>query len=240
MTWADADLAFAALRQWFDFVKALMIRHQWELADVTFSYVLVADASLKRDANAGNLGSSQLASRIWRLGVEDHDSHQRWYQRISRMVYGGDRSGFLTEEETKVFDEAIVLATEGRMLFSTKELRQLEEWPEGVFDEGLGLGPGSTGVGDEVRFLPGGRNHIVLRPLSLGAVFEKVPDVHSFSVVGDCFFLRSRAHRFSGTWFPEKPTYSDVWLGGLPEDLLRYVPAGHRFMEDEPERIYIF
>ncbi|KAK4200994.1 hypothetical protein QBC40DRAFT_64105 [Triangularia verruculosa] len=100
---------------------------------------------------------------------------------------------FHNDPRMKDLDEALVLTTEGRAIF--------------LLDDGtLGLGPGSTAVGDSVNILPGGRTPIILR--SVG------PNTPAYKVIGDCS-LDLFISEYQRTWLPE------FWSGWLPEHIMR-------------------
>ncbi|CCT70550.1 related to heterokaryon incompatibility protein (het-6OR allele) [Fusarium fujikuroi IMI 58289] len=75
-------------------------------------------------------------------------------------------------DEMKSFDTEMRLNTEGRVFFITTDHR-------------MGFGPGSMVDGDEIRFLAGGNNPFVLRPMDRIGINSEP----SYEVIGDCFCL---------------------------------------------------
>ena len=118
-----------------------------------------------------------------------------------------------------MFDEALILATEGRVLFE-------------LGDGTLGLGPASMALDDEVRILPGGNTWFVLRRL------EDAPQIYGdggFAVIGDCY-LDAREEGV------DDGEDEEAWDGGLPEEVLAAMRLGSNREGSvlERERIWLF
>ena len=234
LTWSDVESAFTILGQWIS--VAQKAKTEWTKEEGArcrdkqrgvhniehiIPRVLVADAQVT-SADKRDLGDSKLSTQIRRLGRDDAVRLQGWYRRIVDMVDRHDHSKFLAEDEMRPLDEAMIIATEGRTMFFTSDSRSARS--------GLGLGPGSTAFGDSVRIMPGGRTHILLRPLEAEAP--------TFTVVGDCFFIDTTdevdIYGDDTTQDEDNERTEDTdgaWPGWLPEELL---PAVAGIPEQSP------
>ncbi|KAK4172244.1 heterokaryon incompatibility protein-domain-containing protein [Triangularia setosa] len=123
------------------------------------------------------------------------------------------REDFQNDTRMKPFNEALVLATAGRVMFTLK-------------DSTLGLGPASMAVGDEVKMLPGARSPIMLRFLL--AEHGDALEGPAYTVVGDCYLDSPSSDS------REKPL--KPWPGWLPETMLPSELKGFW----ERRRIYLF
>lgn len=148
-TWAEIDSAFSTLKQWVSVWEGSWLNYIFDSDRYWIAVTLVAGHQWSRNTWTGKPNETEK-SRL-----------RRWYDRITAMCKGGDRSGFLNNEKMRHLDEALALATEGRVLFLTRS-------PNRGLSSLVGLGPASLAVGDEVRVMPCGRNNIVLRPLGAG------------------------------------------------------------------------
>lgn len=102
----------------------------------------------------------------------------------------------------QTFDDALKVATEGRVLFE-------------LADASLGLGPSSMATGDEIHRFPGGNTHFVLRQIAPAVAKINAP---LYSIVGDCHLQPiSKERELAEAHGSGDET---AWEGGLPEALL--------------------
>ncbi|KAK1756411.1 heterokaryon incompatibility protein-domain-containing protein [Echria macrotheca] len=197
--------------------------HEWSLRTAR---TLVGDmvmVSVESDAQATQ-ATDQVAPR--RLKRSDTARLLRWFERILDLCKSERREAakvgdFLENDEMKPFDQALVLVTEGRVAFWAGD----HIWR-------FGLGPGSMAVDDVVAIMPGGRNHMIVRPQPSVVVSEFVRAFgdEKFAVVGDCYFDASgKAVIEDHVAAPESP-----WPGWLPQEMLQYVPGIEKIMEGRP------
>ncbi|KAK5659447.1 hypothetical protein OQA88_648 [Cercophora sp. LCS_1] len=208
ITWSDKASAFETLRGWSrlakqDFGYPRPVDTEGEDPAIVAARALVADAIFLPDSEA--ITTLPLGQRVRRLKPEDDPILAQWALRLQRLLGGGYDMEFPGEGEMKCLDEAIILATEGRVMFTA---------PDGFRGEKLGLGPASMRTGDQVHILPGGRTPIVLRPLD--------GDIQNvFTVVGDCYF------DVWDRYYKEDETVPGECPGWLPTELLEWIPEKH-------------
>ena len=212
ITWDDVDSAFATLYRWLGIF--------FEVQNLELARTLVADALVLKGGERSSEGQTSNIE-LRRLNADDDKLLTSWLDRIGELMRQGREYAaqhFRVDRNMKGLDEALVLATEGRALFQLMG-------PTHAPLPALGLGPGSMAQGDHVRILPGGKNHVVLRPAETG---DYDGDMKEFTVVGDCF-LNSEDERknirkppielaldFEGWWLNQDRR----WPGWLPPDLL--------------------
>ncbi|KAK0647021.1 heterokaryon incompatibility protein-domain-containing protein [Cercophora newfieldiana] len=198
ISWSDWAGAFSTLRDRMSYVTG----HP-EIGDLPDAMAL----PLARTLIAGMLPSDD-AKVYSQLSHTDHETLLRWF-RTTIVPAAENRTApdkFLTSGEFRRFDSELIYATEGRVMFKTG-------------DGTLGLGPGSMAVGDEVRVMPGGKSHIVLRRYS--GKDHNMPDAvkeRTFTVVGDCYLDCEEG----GLAEVEEKDKDWALLGSLPRDLLPF------------------
>jgi hypothetical protein len=221
LTWSDADSAHRDLKAWLDQAVA------WASdagALESLARTLVADVTKSRDIAAGSQAKSPIGA-FRRLRISDTAVLMEWFNARSKMWRAEDRqptSPGPPPKEPKLykdFDEALILATEGRVLFG---LQTEEEFRT------FGLGPASMAVDDEVRILPGGRMPVLLRKTPRNA--SVAIDAVEFGIIGDCFLGVSTNDRLTveklgslgcpGGDDGEEEGKDEEWKGSLPGEIL--------------------
>lgn len=218
ITWSDLDSALTTLYSW---VMNFDVAH-----GLDFARTLVADALVLTGGESSSTGQGSNI-KLRRLNADDDEQLRSWVNRIVGFAeQRGDYAAkhFRVDEDMKGFDEALVLATEGRVLFLLESFLG----PKRLF----GLGPGSMAQGDEVRVLPGGKNYTVLRP---AAVDDSKERLNEFTVVGDCYLdsedERNNSQRHLVEPAPDfdswKADRGRPWPGWLPPDVLAMMKGEH-------------
>jgi len=249
MTWADASLSYATLRAWCRAWQAAAAAGSEAQTGprpprdaVALARTLVGDTVPVADH--GEPDSRRLGRRVRRLSRADYGDLMAWFDGPlrERMAIpeaetegreGSEGSGVVDDGEkaapagpkprtVRTFDEALVLATEGRVMFALADGR-------------LGLGPASMAPDDEVRVLPGGSTWLVLRRRE-GLVEGE--EGGSFAVVGDCYLDAPEEG------VEEAGSAEESWPGGLPEEVFakEVERNAHGFKHPLPDRkrIWLF
>ncbi|KAK4443447.1 hypothetical protein QBC34DRAFT_311065 [Podospora aff. communis PSN243] len=217
ISWSDRKTAFSTIRSWMVSLDASHGSRR-EIPDapaLQLARTLVSDIIPAADSTPLD-GTRPFR----RLKEADDDDLLAWFRETILPMRGNDSwypKRFMTSDHLAGFDEALMLATEGRALFETTDGRH-------------GLGPGSMAEHDEIRIIPGGKTHIVLRKVS-GQEFN-VPfwaESRLYNVIGDCYL-----DGVGGVEVDVLETDDDGevdedglrWPGGLPWELLFWRGSG--------------
>lgn len=182
-SWDDRDSAFSTISKWVSYYEKMSGYHRVKLAKTLLGETNLTE-TLQSTAEVDGVGDKSHRDTVEALLLE-------WLDHVL------ERHDFPDDANMKPLNEALVLATTGRVMFALN-------------DSTLGLGPGSMTVGDEVMMLPGTSSPFVLR-FRLPERDESL-EGPAYAVVGDCYLDPSSSD--------EKKKLPNPWPGWLPETIM--------------------
>ncbi|KAK0663025.1 heterokaryon incompatibility protein-domain-containing protein [Cercophora samala] len=197
-SWDDRYSAFTTISKWASYCERMPGFHKVKMAKT-----LLGGASF----------ATPRQSTVEVDVLEDESHRDMKALLLEWLDHVLEREDFAHDPKMKPLNEALILATTGRVMFALN-------------DGTLGLGPGSMAVEDQVMMLPGTSSPIVLR--------HRLPERDeslegpAYAVVGDCYLDLSSSD--------EKKRLPKPWPGWLPESIMPNELKGFW----ERRRIYLF